>query len=295
MPASTRKVEPGIIYLYKVNIHWKRSALQTFIHQHKFAITGSLASLLLLLLIIWLTPIAFSGYLEQDSWAGFWYVLSHSGGIYGTTVLVLFIGAIMAYSYTLLRQRLLSFLVTVVFFYAVLSGFAMFNEYALKQWIKAPRPSLSFLTQKGVNQAGVEGFYRKSKEERQQYLSEMVRQYPEKIRQIKPYILSHWIEESGFSFPSGHTQNAFLLGILFALLLDFRMPGNARFLVVIPLLWACLVGTSRVAIGVHTKVDVTVGALMGGLIALTIGFLTWRMGIIKDRGNAPGISGKLKL
>jgi undecaprenyl-diphosphatase len=70
-----------------------------------------------------------------------------------------------------------------------------------------------------------------------------------------------------FSFPSGHTSGAFLVatatGLIFPVLL-------------VPLgLWAALVGTSRVFLGVHFPSDIAAGALMGTSIGLlATGMLT---------------------
>ena len=65
-----------------------------------------------------------------------------------------------------------------------------------------------------------------------------------------------------FSFPSGHTCAAFL----FTTLVCHTLP-----VLWIPLLiWATLVGLSRIVLGVHYPTDVLVGAVLG----LSIGQLT---------------------
>ena len=63
-----------------------------------------------------------------------------------------------------------------------------------------------------------------------------------------------------FSFPSGHTMTAFAASTVFALLI----PGSG--LVFYPL--ACLIGFSRVFLGLHYPTDVLVGALVGSGIAV---------------------------
>lgn len=63
-----------------------------------------------------------------------------------------------------------------------------------------------------------------------------------------------------FSFPSGHTSGAFLTATAIGTLLPFLLP---------PLLvWAALVGISRVFLGVHFPTDIVAGALMGSGIAM---------------------------
>jgi len=61
-----------------------------------------------------------------------------------------------------------------------------------------------------------------------------------------------------FSFPSGHTMNAFAIATVLAL----RFPTLAPAL----LLLAASIGASRVVLGLHFASDVWAGAALGGLI-----------------------------
>ena len=62
-----------------------------------------------------------------------------------------------------------------------------------------------------------------------------------------------------FSFPSGHTAGAFV----FAILIGHFIPITS-----VPLLiWATLVGYSRVYVGVHYPTDVLAGSILGTLCA----------------------------
>lgn len=63
-----------------------------------------------------------------------------------------------------------------------------------------------------------------------------------------------------FSFPSGHTSAAFMV----ATVCGFFIP-----ILVLPLLlWATLVGFSRVVLGVHFPTDILVGLALGVSVAL---------------------------
>ncbi len=69
-----------------------------------------------------------------------------------------------------------------------------------------------------------------------------------------------------FSFPSGHTSGAFLSATIVATLVPMLFwPAY---------LWACLVGASRILLGVHFPTDTLAGALIGTTVAtLTMEFL----------------------
>lgn len=63
-----------------------------------------------------------------------------------------------------------------------------------------------------------------------------------------------------YSFPSGHTTASFAVGISYAL----AFPGYSSLWV----LWATLVGWSRVYVGVHYPSDVLAGSVVGALFAV---------------------------
>ena len=65
-----------------------------------------------------------------------------------------------------------------------------------------------------------------------------------------------------FSFPSGHTSGAFLSATVVATLIPVLFWPVY--------LWACLVGASRILLGVHFPTDTLAGALIGTTVATLI-------------------------
>ncbi len=68
------------------------------------------------------------------------------------------------------------------------------------------------------------------------------------------------------SFPSGHTTTAFCLALLIALIFNNRTVSVAV------LLFACLVGYSRIYLLQHFLVDVAAGAILGSVAT----FIVWK-------------------
>ena len=92
------------------------------------------------------------------------------------------------------------------------------------------------------------------------------------VERPRPDQLNHLIEESGFSFASGHAiSSMFVFGMLIYLVRkNFRNRAAANVLTVILLIPAFGIGLSRVYLGVHYPTDVLAGWCLGiAVIALT--------------------------
>ncbi|GIP31656.1 phosphatase PAP2 family protein [Paenibacillus sp. J2TS4] len=90
--------------------------------------------------------------------------------------------------------------------------------------------------------------------------------------------LHRLIEETGYSFPSGHSMSSFILygmlGILCYMFLISRMPKIT--IVISTSIIILLVGTSRIYLGVHYPSDVLAGYAAGG-VWLTLCLLGLRL------------------
>jgi len=112
----------------------------------------------------------------------------------------------------------------------------------------------------------IDSLYQLSKAQRHDFFDNLIKNNPASFKSIDPDILNHWIDEAGFSFPSGHSYNAFLFAMIlaYATLHNRSRPG-LRGLFFVPFVWAFLVALSRVAVGAHSALDVSAGATLGVL------------------------------
>ncbi|MFP6901745.1 MAG: phosphatase PAP2 family protein, partial [Opitutales bacterium] len=147
----------------------------------------------------------------------------------------------------------------------VLGAFAVTNEFVTKPYVAASRPYALKLEAEGLLEAK-EFYALPDKEARRVFLRKTLDENPEHplVQSLDPEIREHWELETGFSFPSGHSLNAFLFAVFIAFLIQGLFTKGKRW-VWIPFLWACGICLSRIAVGAHSPLDVTVGSLFGGL------------------------------
>jgi phosphatidylglycerophosphatase B len=195
------------------------------------------------------------------------YLLTESAGKYGTFLILL----VTCIFYTRFIKgtdaKLRTFASTFVKLIFIIGSFAFVNEHILKKAMKSPRPSHMYVVERSGNSLTLESFYSLPTEERGTALKEVIAKRSVEFKSISQNVLDHWVEESGYSFPSGHSFNAFLLAFVLSYCLRYSRSSTGRKLYFIPLLWALLIAISRVAIGAHTKWDVSFGAMVGITVA----------------------------
>ena len=84
-----------------------------------------------------------------------------------------------------------------------------------------------------------------------------------------------------FGFYSGHASNTFFIATLMSVLLRKKY----RFLPVFLISWAAMVSYSRIYLGVHFPLDITMGALVGFLLGGFFGTLCKKV-IYRQNSNA---------
>jgi undecaprenyl-diphosphatase len=81
---------------------------------------------------------------------------------------------------------------------------------------------------------------------------------------MQEYVVKRIPCGSGFSFTSAHASNHFALAVI----MIFLFAGQYRWVTWAAPMWAATISFAQVYVGVHFPADVTVGALLGILIAL---------------------------
>ena len=181
------------------------------------------------------------------------------------------------------RQVVRLFLVLAL----ALPAFGLMNEYLVKQAVQAPRPSHRALADAGYI-ADLETFYAMNRTGRRARLAPLVeRAAPQDAAQrlqIAPRVLTHWVHEVSSSFPSGHAWNAFLAAALFVMMGASHASRARGVLGTTFLGWALAVSWSRILLGVHGPVDVVVGAALGIITGLLVG---WSVLLLVQKGTPP--------
>ncbi len=97
-------------------------------------------------------------------------------------------------------------------------GMAAINEHVVKEQLQVPRPNIVWLA--GENGSGPLGtaakeFYEAGdKEARRKPLAKVLSQQLMPVP-LSPSIEAHWIEETGYSFPSGYSFSAMFFATFF--------------------------------------------------------------------------------
>jgi len=227
----------------------------------------SVAAYVILALIVSFFPIEFSSFKNTDMFAPVWYFITMSGGVYGGVIIILLSLVYLAVNFRMFKRRhrdIYIFIGILTAFQIIAAGASL---YYVKDFFQSYRPSQLYLTENGVIKDRNE-FTKLSIAEKRVYLHHKIDTSQIFIKEIYPPILASWVYESGFSFPSGHSQTAFFIGPLIAFMI-YRTTTK-KFYFIIPLIWAILVPISRVVIGIHYPADVLAGAALGTCLSFII-------------------------
>ena len=194
------------------------------------------------------------------------YWLTESAGKYGTLMIVLATSFFYAINYQKGAKWLL-FVKSITALIIFISAFAYINEHVTKQVIRATRPSHVYILKQTQSLQYMDTIVNMSKSERQHFFSELIQSNKQTFATVDEQVIQHWLEESGYSFPSGHSFNAFLLATILSFSLLHSRNSALHKWYVVPFVWALLVALSRVALGAHSALDIYVGASGGFAVA----------------------------
>lgn len=237
---------------------------------HRYFFNSVFMIFLLLIIILNLFELEFSGIKNSDTLAPVWYFITAGGGVYGIAVTFILFAV---YVFKIPQKNKISKKETVLFL-AVVLFVQLLNTgiiyFVLKDSYKTMRPSQLYITDSEITDPDGILFFTRPSEEKKKYLKEKTELSQDRFTDIYPPVLNYWINETENSFPSGHSQSSFFIGVMFAFVISSTAAEGKIYLSVIPLLWAMLVSVSRVVLGVHYNIDVFAGAAIGILAAILL-------------------------
>ena len=195
------------------------------------------------------------------------YWITQSGGWIGSSIIVLVISTAFAVIPLHPRARVIMFLRTLLSLTLVLGAFAKLNETYIKSTLAVSRPSHQFILRESRSKVNLDSIYLLVVTERRSFFKKVVDADTLRFKNIDSRVLAHWIDEAGYSMPSGHTFNAFLLASMLSFSIFELQQRRITIWAYIPMVWAAMVGLSRVVLGVHTPLDVTFGAALGLVVS----------------------------
>jgi phosphatidylglycerophosphatase B len=174
------------------------------------------------------------------------------------------------------RRRSVEAAALAITMLVALAGNALLNEHVVKPFLDVPRPNIVALAEAGalgpeIPNAG--SFYAVGdKDARRAVLRQLLPSMA--TPSLSDVVQAHWIHETGYSFPSGHTTAAMTFMVLLGAIGLRWLAGWRRVLTlwVVPV-WAVLVAYSRTLLEVHTAADVVAGMMVGfawGLLAAAV-------------------------
>jgi len=202
--------------------------------------------------------------------------LSLSGSKYGLPVVI---AALLVLFATrpggFLASRVRETLALTLALGGLVGGSAWLNEHVVKPAVAAPRPDIRLLAGDGLLGMTPTAFYQLGdKAVRSQYLDQVLEAAPASL-DLSPAVRDHWIKETGYSFPSGHSLSSMLVTTAFLALALLVMPPSRLRWVYVLMPWALGVCYSRAILRVHAPLDIFSGALAGMVLGV-VTFLVLR-------------------
>lgn len=136
----------------------------------------------------------------------------------------------------------------------ILQGSTQVVKTIIKQLYQEPRPYMSYLIQEGIKP---QEFYSEKRPIRKQLMTPIL----EKDTHTPSWLKEHWKNETGYSFPSGHTAFAVCWVFIFIGFLYREQKPSTKPWVIIITLWALFMMISRMRLGMHYPIDLFVSII----------------------------------
>jgi phosphatidylglycerophosphatase B len=232
-----------------------------------------LLSWLLMTLIVIFGQIAFSAIESRAVWTRVALTITETAGKMGTVIIIVITVLLYTRRMQNSREIIRTLLRSAVFLFLMIGGFAFINEHLTKKATKVIRPSLLYIAGRTDGDFTPQQLYSKSVDDRTAVVMAAIAKHRTDFHHVDQYVLNHWSDETGYSFPSGHTFNAFLLATIVSFSLYHSRSKRVVNFYLIPPVWSMAVGISRVALGAHSWVDVVFGGAIG--LAAGLVFIHW--------------------
>ena len=189
---------------------------------------------------------------------------------------VVLIGLLISRAGLSWRRRLQEIAIHIVVLALLQGGGALINEVLLKPSLAVYRPNIVWLAEEGALGMTAEEFYASMDKHQRQAALEGILTDPDFdaiVLDVK--VRNHWIHETGFSMPSGHTFSALLFATYFLAISILLLGDRRRWIFMVLPWWAVGVGWSRVLLRVHRPEDIVLGGLLGmalGLVAIALSY-----------------------
>ncbi len=216
-----------------------------------------------LLVIVWFLSPEFTACSRDSVWCTLSYWTIESAGRFGTVIIIVIASIVFALRASTVKEGVVGVARIFVTLSVILSVFAIINEHVVKPILQVPRPSHQYIITQSKSEAKLDSLYTLSATDRRAFFKQLMDADTVSYKNWDERVLAHWLEEAGYSFPSGHSFNSFLLAGLLAFCIHYLANKKIRWLYVVPFAWAVMVAVSRVAIGAHTALDVSIGSAIG--------------------------------
>ena len=170
------------------------------------------------------------------------------------------------------RSRLLEVAVMIAVSLLVLYGGKLLNDHVVKPEIGVARPNIVQLSELGLLGMDVDSFYEMSQASRSEHLDNIKSESGFGELVMRPEVRDHWVKETAFSRPSGHSLASLTFATFFLSMALSSLSGWRRwpFYLLVP--WAVCVCLSRAILRVHWPADILIGGL-AGIVVGACGFV----------------------